>query len=178
MRKIQAVLLLLASLAVMLFCVTMARAEPYFRPGFSESHVGGFLKLGTPNDNVAWGVSVPAVVHDQADGFLFIPGIDWDLLDLGYAHTAEQNNLFVFGPSVNLSEPVKAVGRWACRALPRWEAGDRWTILKTALAAAEPGQAPSGVLAIGTGFGVLMNSLNTNQWRGSAQLALTVVKRF
>lgn len=83
----------------------------YFRllRPLDEVKTGAFLKLGTPHDAMSYGFQTTLVKHQAADGFLFMPGVSWSLLDVGGAKTEAGAFTAVVGPSVDLSEPVKTV---------------------------------------------------------------------
>ena len=101
---------ILAVAALAGFCVLPAQAS-YFRvmQPMDEVKSGAFVKLGTPNDNVSYGFQTTIIKHTAADGYLLLPGASWSLLDVGAAKTNNGRLMAVLGPSVDLSEPVKAV---------------------------------------------------------------------
>lgn len=153
-----------------------AAAGRYFRPGFDSAKVGLFNEIGGTRQEI--GFVTPAVLHDKADGYWMIPGITWDLLDIGYSQEKLEDGstrrAARFGPSVNLEEPVKAGLRILCRGLPGWTADKgTWTILRTALA-----EGPDGALAMGPSFRVDAPKLDVKTWRGGWDWALTLNKRF
>lgn len=98
--------------AVALICLgTQAQAAPYFRflRPLDEVKSGAFIKVGTPVDNIAYGFQTTLIEHQSADGFLFIPGVSWALLDVGAAKAEGGTWHAVLGPSIDLSEPVKSL---------------------------------------------------------------------
>ncbi len=86
-----------------------AAATPYFRilRPLDEIKSGAFIKIGTPNDNVAYGFQTTLIKHRAEDGYFLLPGVSWSLLDVGGAKTEGGKITAVLGPSVDLSEPVK-----------------------------------------------------------------------
>lgn len=88
-----------------------AHAAPYFRllRPLDEVKSGAFVKVGTPDDRIMYGFQTTLLKHQSADGFLFIPGVSWSLLDLGAAKSQAGSFHAILGPSVDVSEPVKAV---------------------------------------------------------------------
>lgn len=98
---------------VVLFAVAAlpAAASPYFRflRPLDEVKTGAFVKVGTPNDNVAYGFQTTIIKHKAEDGYFLLPGVSWALLDVGAAKTEAGSLSAVLGPSIDLSEPVKAL---------------------------------------------------------------------
>jgi hypothetical protein len=98
-------------LAAALICFgSLTHAAPYFRflRPLDEVKTGAFIKIGTPNDNVTYGLQTTLVKHRAEDGYFLLPGVSWALLDVGGAKSPEGRLTLVAGPSVDLSEPVKA----------------------------------------------------------------------
>jgi len=144
-------------------------AAPYFRPGLDRVNVGLFQ--GLDQDRTDKGFTVPVLVHDAASGYWLIPGISWDLLDLGYSEGGGYPRTLRIGPSVNLDEPVKAGLRFGCRALPGWGDGGRYGLLKSALAPAGDGAA---TLALGPSFRLDVPSFRTREWKGGWDFSFTL----
>lgn len=125
----------------------------YFRVGFDAVKGGLLFPIVGGLDRAQAAFIVPAIVHKAADGSLLVPGVDWNLLDLGYAGpvgggTNVLHGSIAAGPSLNLGEPVKASLRAACRGLiPGWNEPGQFGALKAAFA---PGDAAGAYLSVGT----------------------------
>ncbi len=106
-------------LALLMLLAAPASAAPYFRllRPLDEVKSGAFIKLGTPNDNIAYGFQTTLIKHQSADGFLMIPGVSWSLLDIGAAKSEHGSYDVILGPSIDLSEPLKAVLLGGVRSL-------------------------------------------------------------
>lgn len=82
-------------------------APHYFRLldlNHPQVNAGTFLDL---KGNVSPGVEVAVITHAAKDGYFILPGEDWTALAIGFETGPEK--ALTFGPSVNLSGPVKAV---------------------------------------------------------------------
>ena len=92
-------------------------AKSYFKwEPFREVTGGVFFKLGTPEDNVLLGSKTSLITHHEEDGHLLIPGITWNLVDLGWAIPVKlSDSVVTLGPSIKLNEPVKAGLRWGIK---------------------------------------------------------------
>lgn len=137
-------------LALIIAAVSPAQAA-YFRVlrPLDEIKTGAFVKVGTPNENVSYGFQTTILKHQSADGFLLIPGVSWSLLDVGAAKSEAGAVTAVLGPSVDLSEPVKAVLLAGLRhAVPNGLGS-----IKAMLAPAQDGKACLA-LSLGPGFAV------------------------
>jgi hypothetical protein len=164
------------TLVLALLCLSgAAQARPYFRPGFDAISGGVLFPLAGSLDQGQGFVVVPAIVHSAKDGYLVLPGVDWNLLDLGYAGPVGGGSDFrkgsvVAGPSLHLGEPVKDLLRSACRlAIPGWSEAGRFGALKAAFAPGAEG------VYINLGPSVVWN-LGTKQF--GVMGALTLNKRF
>lgn len=93
------------------FLAQPALAKPYFRyEPLSALRTAAYFKVGTPVDNVLWGMETTVLKHHAEDGYILIPGVGWSLLDVGYAKPANGHvGGLVLGPSVDISEPMKAL---------------------------------------------------------------------
>lgn len=98
-------------LSALIFSAISAGAKPYFRflRPLDEIKSGAFVKIGTPNDNLFYGIQTTLIKHRAEDGYFILPGVSWSLLDVGGAKSESGKITAVVGPSVDLSEPVKAV---------------------------------------------------------------------
>lgn len=96
---------------IVVLLASSASASPYFRilRPLDEVKSGAFVKIGTPNDNVSYGFQTTLIKHRAEDGYLLLPGVSWSLLDIGGAKSESGSLTAVLGPSVDVSEPVKAV---------------------------------------------------------------------
>lgn len=113
---------------------------PYFRVGFNRVSGGVFLPMaGAFNDKQA-GFIVPVLEHAAQDGFLLIPGVSWNLLNLGYVGSISNFDEFshgkvALGPSLQTGDLAKEGLRFLCRAaLPKWGEADHYELMKAALA--------------------------------------------
>lgn len=151
-------------------------AGPYFKTAFNSAKVGFFNQFDGPRREL--GFVVPAIIHDKADGHWLIPGITWNLLDIGYSQEKKKDGNLEraarFGPSINLDEPVKAALRFACRALPNWTADPAsYSILRLALE-----EGPGGAFAIGPSWRWAAPKLDIKTWQGSVDYSITYNKKF
>ena len=91
--------------------MSQAQAAPYFRwEPFKTVSAGGFYRLGSPQVSV--GSVGSLLVHHAEDGYLLLPGVGWDLLDVGWtAPTDGGHGSVALGPAIHLDEPIKAVLR-------------------------------------------------------------------
>jgi len=161
---------------VLLLVAGPVLAGPYFRiDPLSEIRTGGFFKLGASADHVNWGMTTRVIYHSSADGHLLIKGVDWDLLDVGGYYKADtKKGALVFGPSINLEEPVKKVLLRGIQFLPKGKDLDHYTMLRRVL---QPGGDDKSYLALGPQFG-LEPASQWSKWRGHFILAVTCNKRF
>lgn len=130
------------------------RAEAaYFRfepgkdvQGLVALPLGGGIKGGA-----LYGSKTSVFKHHHEDGFLLIPGVDWSLLDAGFVKPDTQKNLIgVFGPSMDTSEPLKAI---LLSALKKATGEDVLAGLKYLLRPASPGD-KSVTVNLGAGLAV------------------------
>jgi hypothetical protein len=96
-------------LAALCFPVSASAAYFHLLRPLDEVKSGAFIKVGTPNERVAYGVQTTLIKHRAEDGYLMLPGVSWSLLDFGGAKTEAGKLTLVAGPSIDLSEPIKAV---------------------------------------------------------------------
>lgn len=154
--KMKILTLALLFLAVDAFCA------PYFKLSpMKDTKAGAFVPIGKSLSEASFGAIIPIYVHDAADGYLLLPGVSWDLLDVGYVANPAQ---IAFGPSVHLDEPVKTALRFICRLLPAWNDNpENYGLLRSLLT---PADADSGAPMLAAGPMLLLDA-------GSAQNALT-----
>ena len=163
---------------MVLVCITIVPGEShagtYFHwQPFSRVDVGGFFKIGTPVDNVQWGSSTGVIVHRPEDGFLLIPNLGWDLLDLGWTTPGAFNGLtFVIGPSLEAGEPVKAILRTLLDSAPMADQEGSYGALRALLA---PAKAADGSISLSVGPGF---ALDTSNWRGAFVVKTALSKKF
>lgn len=133
-------------LAAFMLAAQQAQAKPYFRfealDNLKTSAV--FCPAGNA-DAVAWGTETAVFRHHAEDGYFLIPGVSWDVLDVG-ASKGERWSALI-GSSVDLSEPVKAM---ALRGLD-WLAPEKFGALRLFLEPAPLG-AKSFTLNLGPGL--------------------------
>lgn len=170
--------------AVLLALASAASARPYFRvKPLSKVETGGFYRLGVADEHVLIGLVTPVVWHDSADGYWLVPGVDWTLLNAGWAVPAGSDRGVLFlGPAVALDEPIKA---WLLRGVNLLDRkGDGYGVLRKILAPARPKAvktanswtaAEGAVLHLSVGP---MWALDTSNWRGAAVLGTTLSARF
>lgn len=141
----------LALVALALGLALPAAATPYFRflRPLDEVKSGAFVKVGTPNDNIAYGVQTTIIKHRAEDGYFLLPGVSWSLLDVGGAKSEHGSLTAVLGPSIDLSEPVKAALLSGFNYLYPSSMGS----IKALLAPAQAGKACLAA-SIGPGFAV------------------------
>lgn len=151
----------------------------YFHPGFNQIASGLFFPIAGAENQQSAGFITPAIEHDAKDGALLIPGVSYNLLNLGYKGSVSNLHDFlhgslVAGPSVQLGEPTKKALRMVCAfALPNWDV--QWGALKAVLS---PGS-DSVYADVGIYGGLPMNQLtDPTHIRPSVDLAATLVKKF
>lgn len=151
----------------------------YYHPGFNQIASGLFFPLAGALNKQSAGFITPAIEHDAKDGALLIPGISYNLMNLGYKGSASNLHDFlhgsiVAGPSVQLGEPAKAFARAACSLLlPNWSS--QYGALKAILS---PGSS-STYADVGVYAGLPLNGLgDITHIRPSVDLAATLVKKF
>lgn len=143
-------------LVVALLTLSNPASAAYFRflNPLDEVKTGAFFKLGTPVQNVNLGFTTTLIKHRAEDGYLFVPGVSWSLLDVGAFKPADGGNPnAVLGPSIDLSEPVKLILR---RGLERLQGGGKYASLDGLRAMLEPASAGRSnvALSIGPSLGV------------------------
>lgn len=177
MKTLSKVLLLIG-----LGCWAPARTEatPYLHVGFNQVSGGLFYPVAGSLADQQAGFIVPALEHDAKDGYLFLPGVSWNPLNLGYIGQTKNLKTFLagklaFGPSVQTGDTVKMGLRWACQALPQWEGPGKYEALKALLA---PGQ--QGVYAdLGVYEAVPLNGIfPVSRLRPETYLGAVLVKKF
>jgi hypothetical protein len=133
-----------------LLSVAPAAHAAYFHvlQPLDEVKSGVFIKVGAA-DNLAYGFQTTVIKHRAEDGALLIPGVSWSLLDVGAAKTDTGSLSAVLGPSIDLSEPVKAVLLSGVKAAWPTSMG----ALKSLLAPAQDGKA-CVALSLGPGLAV------------------------
>ena len=143
---------LAAALVVLILAAAPVAAKPYFRllRPLDEVKSGVFVKVGTPNENVLYGFQTTIVKHYAEDGALFIPGVSCSFVDLGFSKPEGSGNAnVVIGPSIDLSEPIKAaILKGVSAAYPT-----SMNSVKALLQPTEPGRA-SVAVSIGPGLAV------------------------
>jgi len=154
-----------------------AAAGPYFRfSPLTEIRSGAFFKPTASEDEISVGFVSPLIYHDKDDGYLLIPGVDWDLLDIGWILPTESwRGTAVFGPSINMEEPVKTIMRKGIRYLPGGRAAGSYGALRRILAPAGDGE--RAFLALGPAFG-LETASRLKQFKGHFIMSATLNKRF
>lgn len=84
----------------------------YFRllHPLDEVKSGAFIRIGVPEDRISYGFQTTLIKHYASDGAVLVPGVSYSLFDIGVSKpdNAHPANL-VLGPSLDISEPIKAV---------------------------------------------------------------------
>jgi hypothetical protein len=143
-----------------------AWAGPYFHwmTPLQELKSGVFVKTaGGGAAAPAYGFQTTLLKHSAEDGYFLLPGVSWSLLDVGAAKTPTGAFQAVVGPSIDLSEPIKAVLLRGVRAAWPGTMG----AAKALLAPSEPGKA-CVALSAGPGFGLEAGDLlKLRDYKGS-----------
>ena len=112
-----------------------AAAEPYFHAGFDTVYVGDAFAL-TPRAGFSEmpEIDTPVLEHSAADGYLLIPGVNWNLLNLGIGEAPDfSRGEIAFGPSIDLGTPLDALLLKAVKALPQGGNPAAYAFLKSVL---------------------------------------------
>lgn len=171
-------------LGVAMMLAGKADAGPYFRAKpLSKIEAGAFLKLGTPQgENVRLGLVSPFIWHDSRDGYWLIPGVDWQLLNVGVTTDTEfRRGSLILGPGITLDEPIKGILRKVLEFLPGRKNEGAYGLLTTILAPGSPGN-DAGYLSVGPMWGVSPSPgyevWDVQKLRGSLQLGISGATRF
>jgi hypothetical protein len=125
----------LAGVLILLSLNLSTAKAGYLKIGFNQISGGGFWPIaGAVSDQQA-GFVTPAIVHNAADGYLLIPGISWNPLNLGYVGKTTDflAGKVAIGPSVQMGALVKRGISLGCTFLPGWLDPNSYNALKAVL---------------------------------------------
>ena len=168
-------------LVVALICLAIPTNAAYFHAGFNQVSSGIFFPIAGAEDEQQAGFITPVIEHDAKDGYLIIPGISYNLINLGYIGSSDNARGFLhgkaaIGPSLQIGDLVKQGLRMICnKALPGWRGPGRYGALKALLS---PGQ--EGLYAdIGVYQAIPLNQFGA--WKNikpETMIGATLVKKF
>lgn len=164
--------------ALIAFMPSLSAAKPYFRIAtpFEEIKSGAFFAPGASQNEIRIGLMTPVIYHDSDDGYLFVEGVDWDLLDVGWVMATESmRGTLVFGPSLNIEEPIKKLLLKGVDKLPGGGKAGSYGALRSVLKS--EGDASKAYLALGASFG-LETASTLGQFKGHLLLFSTFNKKF
>jgi hypothetical protein len=159
---------------VLMLMAVGADAKPYFRfVPFKQIQAAAFFPIAGGVEDISAGSKTPIFQHSSEDGYLLIPGVDWNLLDLGWvADTKSGKGSVAIGPSVDVAGPVKALVSKAVDLLPGAKEGGSYAALRWLLAPAN-----DLTVSVGPAF-VLTIGSRQEEFKGSLQMSAGLVKKF
>lgn len=120
-------------------------AKPYFRfEPLNDIKTTAVFPLAGNTDGMGFGTDTAVLRHHSEDGYLFLPGVSWDLLDAGAVKGDHWKA--ILGPSVDLSEPVKQYALWA---LDKLTGQDQFGALRWAFKPQDPNAPKRWNLSLG-----------------------------
>ena len=168
-------------IAAALLLAGQAHAGKYVHLGLNQVNGGVFFPIAGAESDQQAGFVVPVLEHDAADGYLLVPGISWNPLNLGYVGSVEADihkflaGKVAFGPSLQWGEFAKSGLRFACHALPYWDSAEHYGLLKGILASGEQGMYAD----VGVYGAVPLNKIfPLNHAQPELLVGLTLNKRF